>query len=480
MVKTPVVAIAGANGFVGKALIQALSANYPVVALGRSMDEKTHAEDQLPAVGKVTKRKCDLFSLLEVEQALTGVEIAYYLVHSMIPSAKLTQGNFVDMDLILADNFSRAAEKAGVRQIIYLTGLLPPNSPDLSEHLQSRWEVEQTLAAHHVPVTALRAGLIVGAGGSSFDMLIRLVQRLPAMLLPRWTATMTHPIDLEDVINLLKYCLDRKETFRHVFEIGGPDIMSYKDMLSKTAEALGVKRRFFPVPILSPRLSRLWIRLITGLPLALISPLVESLRHPMIATTRNLQEKIGQPGIPFIESVRKAVILEKDEPEKQYKKRPPLVDKDVRSVQRLTLPASKDARWVGKFYAQWLPEFFHSLIRVNVDHDGNCDFYGWGIKKPLLVLSYSHERSTKDRSLFYIDGGLLVKPHPHHRGRLEFRQVLNDKCVLVAIHDFSPTLPWYIYNATQALLHLWVMKQFGKHLKYLDTLISEQQAVTSR
>ena len=468
----PVVAIAGASGFVGSALIDALTADHPIIALGRS---RASDPAELHSTNHVIWRKCDLFSLLEVEKALLGADIAIYLVHSMIPSAKLTQGNFVDMDLILADNFARAAKKAGVRQIIYLTGLIPDeNYENLSDHLRSRLEVEQALAGHDVPVTALRAGLVVGPGGSSFDMMYRLVKRLPVMILPRWTKTLTHPIALSDVIDLITYCLDRNETFGKTYDIGGPDVMTYQDMLAQTAEALGLKRTFFRVPFLSPKLSRLWIRLITGVSFSLISPLIESLKHPMVAQNRELQDQLGQNGVSFIDAVRDAIEKEYANPQKQYKKKAPSPEKDVRSVQRLLLPTGKDARWVAKFYAQWLPEFMRPFLHVDVDETGSCSFYLSGIKKPLLILSYSNDRSTRDRTLFYITGGILSQTREGHRGRLEFRNVLNNRYVLVAIHDFSPTLPWYLYNATQAIVHLWVMHQFGKHLTYLDDLVHEK------
>ena len=155
------VAIAGASGFVGTALRQALAYDMNLVGLTRSPNRAARRDD-----GDPTRwRHCDLYSLREVERGLEGADLAIYLVHSMLPSSRLTQGTFADLDLILADNFARAAARNGVRQIVYLSGLLPEDTDDLSHHLRSRWEVERALASHGVPVTTLRTGLVVGKGG---------------------------------------------------------------------------------------------------------------------------------------------------------------------------------------------------------------------------------------------------------------------------------------------------------------------------
>ena len=178
----PVVAIAGASGFVGTALCRALSPDHQVIGLGRSgPPDDTDAQEW---------RVCDLYSLRQLEQALEGVEIAIYLVHSMLPSTRLTQGGFANLDLLLADNFARAAERAGVRRILYVGGFVP-EAGDLSPHLRSRFEVERTLASRAPRLTALRCGIVIGRGSSSFWILRNLVRRLPVMLLPRWTGSTT-------------------------------------------------------------------------------------------------------------------------------------------------------------------------------------------------------------------------------------------------------------------------------------------------
>lgn len=171
------VAVAGASGFVGKALVEDMKDDCRMIALSRSIRESSDADSS------VEWRHCDLFSFRTVSKALQGVDCAIYLVHSMMPSAKLTQAGFEDLDLIAADNFARACRDAGVKQIVYLSGLMPEGET-LSNHLKSRREVETALRAYGTPLTVLRAGLVVGPGGSSTSMLFQLVHRLPVMVCP--------------------------------------------------------------------------------------------------------------------------------------------------------------------------------------------------------------------------------------------------------------------------------------------------------
>lgn len=177
----PVVAVAGATGFIGRALLPALKSHCRLICLTRSA---VNEEESVCGLD-VSWRQCDLFSLNDIEQVLCGADYAYYLVHSMMPSARLTQGSFQNMDLILADNFARAAALTGIKQIIYLGGLVPRERGRLSRHLDSRLEVEKTLGSYGVPVTAIRAGLIIGANGSSFSIITHLVERFKIMVLPK-------------------------------------------------------------------------------------------------------------------------------------------------------------------------------------------------------------------------------------------------------------------------------------------------------
>lgn len=452
MASMPVVAVAGATGFVGSALVFALKPLHHVVALTR-----TARSSDDPAL---EWRACDLFSLLDAERALVGVDIAFYLVHSMLPSAQLTQGRFEDLDLILADNFARAAAKAGVKRIVYLGGLIPP-ATGLSKHLASRLEVERALGCYGTPVTAVRASIVVGPGGSSFDILTQLNRRLPAMVTPAWSLTKTQPIALDDLIRILVACAEGEPPAR--IEAGGPDVLTYKEMLRVVGEILGKRRPMFNVPLFSPGLSKLWVRLVTGAPKELVNPLIDSLRHDMVVHDPEPQNRLARPAIAFRDAARAAIAGEKAHRSASWRRR--RAGRDVRSVQRLPLPPRKDARWVADTYMAWLPTLFRRVVHVAVDSSGDCRFWVLGIRRPILELQYAPERSTPERSLFYVVGGMLLRRgEGAHRGRLGFRVVEGGRVVIAALHDFRPALPWFIYRRTQALVHLAVMRAFGRYL----------------
>lgn len=175
----------------------------------------------------------DLFDLDEITEVMEGVDTAIYLVHSMMPNAKLTQANFEDMDALLADNFARAAKKQGVRHIVFMSGLIP-NEDKLSAHLRSRLECEKILGSYGIPVSTLRVGLIIGAKGSSYPILKRLVERLPGMVLPSWAYNMIAPVSINDVINKLALLVERTPQHNESFDITGPEIMNYKELIQRT------------------------------------------------------------------------------------------------------------------------------------------------------------------------------------------------------------------------------------------------------
>jgi uncharacterized protein YbjT (DUF2867 family) len=460
--KRPVVAVAGASGFVGSALLPALVDDFDVVALRRT------PAAELPGV---RWERCDLFSLLQTERALEGVDYAVYLVHSMLP-ARLTQARFEDMDFILADNFARSAARAGVKQILYLGGIIPDDAR-LSRHLASRLEVERVLAARGVPVTSLRAGLIVGPQGSSFRMVTRLVKRSPILLCPHWTRSMTQPVGLRDVVSLLRFCVGREEMFGRAFDLGGPEVMTYVDLMRRTAERLGKKRCIVAVPFIPTRLSVLGMRIITGAHRELVAPLVESLRHAMVAHSPTLQERAGIVAQTFDQALDEALpadIAGHGEADDHLARRHVHSEEGlyVCSIQRLPLPPGHDATWVAREYARWLPSFFKRVLRVTVDEHLNLAFRATGLKRPLLELSYSSNRSSADRPLYYITGGRLARagdvPDGRAPARLEFRESPDRRSVLAAIFNYSPALPWWFYRLTQAPIHLMVMKLFGWHL----------------
>lgn len=461
----PVLVMAGATGFVGTRLRQALREDFRLVCLTRS---RAGLERQ-SANPREQWRQCDLFSLLELEQALAGADYAVYLVHSMMPSARLLQGSFQDLDLIMADNFARAARLNGIRQILYLGGLIP-TMDDLSPHLASRLEVEQTLGSGGVPVTALRAGLIVGPGGSSFRIVVNLVKRLPVMILPEWTRTRTQPIAIDDILRAFREAAGNSAYFNNHYDLGGPDVMTYREMLGRTARILGKRRFLVNVPVFSAGLSKLWVAMLGGASRYLVGPLVDSLRHPMVATANPLQAEIEPGAVTFEAALRQSVdpagslLPNPRDAQRPSDNRSIRRARRVRSVQRMPLPFARDARWVAREYFSWLPKALAPLVRCIWENEDTVRIHLVAKKALLIEFTYSGERSSPDRQLFYITGGLLARTRNNRKGRIEFREILDRRCLLVAIHDFTPMLPWYLYSQTQARFHLWVMGRFRRYL----------------
>lgn len=455
--------MAGASGFVGRSLVGKLADDYEVVGLTRSHDLPRGTPEGMRGLRWKT---ADLFSLLELEHALEGADVAVYLVHSMSASAELTQGDFSDFDLFLADNFARAAKTCGVRHIVYLGGLIP-EAETLSKHLESRLEVEHALGGRGVPVTAVRASIVIGPKGSSLRIVKNLVRRLPVMIAPAWAQQPTQPVSIGDVVEALAWCVKHvSEVEGRVAEVGGPDVVSYEELMWRTARAMGLRRRIFHVNVFSPRLSKLWVAQVSQVPMALVSPLIDSLQHPMVVNDGWLQKRMGQKPRHLDAALKDA--LEDAPPEKLEFPLPRLpTRRDVRSLQRLPLPRGWSAEDVAREYVRWLPKVFGPFLTSTVSEAGVFRVYLRGFPKPLLELAHSIDRSTLDRPLLYISGGSLAKLGGRGRGRFEFRETLNGT-LLASIHSFAPSLPWQFYKLTQARLHLWVMKAFAARLQDID------------
>lgn len=460
----PTIAITGASGYIGKELLRALAPFFNIIAIYR---HTIPIIDELPSDTKIEWRQCDLFSISSIQQALIGADAAFYLVHSMLPSTRLFQGSFADTDLILADNFSRAAKLNQVKQILYLGGLIP-NGQVLSKHLKSRHEVEGVLQSSDIPCTIFRASMVVGHGGSSFEILRNLVRNLPVMALPKWTKNTTQTIYIDDVMRSMKNAILNPHFFNQVINLVNGEPLNYEKLLRQTASGLKLHRLFFPFPFNFFNLSKRWVCLFGRADINLVSPLVDSLQVslPQCTPAPIIEEFIHFKSFSMMlthlqQSERKACSRVPHLPKLKQKKNE---ENNVRSVQRLPCCSHISCEQIAQAYFKFLPQFFRHLISVKIDENKLCRFYLKGLKTPLLELTHIEERSDHHRHLFYITNGILVRRKDY--GWLEFRQIDQKKHTLAVIHEYIPGLPWYIYRFTQAPIHRWVMYHFGQYLRW--------------
>jgi uncharacterized protein YbjT (DUF2867 family) len=295
--------VTGATGYVANRLIPALLQHgFHVRAMARSLEKiagRTWAAH--PQLEPVTG---DVLEPDSLAAACAGCESAYYLVHSMIAQ----KDRFVEADREAARNMARAAAAAGVRRIIYLGGLAESRRGKLSKHLRSRIEVAEILQSGTVPVTELRAAMILGSGSASFEILRYLVEHLPAMTTPRWVRSRNQPIAIRNVVTYLVGCLDHPETVGATYDIGGPDILSYQDLLQIYAQEAGLRKRLIiPVPVLTPTLSALWINLISPVPTAIALPLTQGLTSEAVCRDDRIRRIIPQPLLSCREAIRIAL-----------------------------------------------------------------------------------------------------------------------------------------------------------------------------
>lgn len=269
--------VTGATGYIGGRLVpRLLDAGYQVRCLARSpkkLESRNWASN--PRVEIVAGDVSDTDALAK---SMQGCDVAYYLVHSMLASGD----EYAEQDRRLAAGFASASTSAGVERIVYLGGL-GETGQGLSEHLTSRREVEQALASTDVPVTVFRAAMIIGSGSASFEILRYLVERLPVMITPRWVRTENQPIAVRNVLHYLIAALEVPETIGKTLDVGGSDVLSYREVMRVMAEELRLPRRLvIPVPVLTPRLSSLWIHLVTPLSARIARPLAEGLRNRVV------------------------------------------------------------------------------------------------------------------------------------------------------------------------------------------------------
>lgn len=294
--------VAGATGYIGRRLVPALLKDgWTVRVLVRSATRLEPISWQ----HDVEVIQADARSSADLERALAGIQVAYYLIHSMGSDA-----DFAERDRTIARDFARAARRAHLQRIVYLGGLHPRGEP-LSTHLASREEVGRILLGSGVPTALLQAAVVLGAGSASFDMLRHLSARLPVMITPRWLRNRVQPIAVDDVIHYLIGAADLPDHVSRSFDIGGPDILTYAQMLRRYATLTGHGRRLIAtVPVLTPRLASLWIGLVTPLDPRLARPLVDSLIHEVVCTEDDIRTFVPDPpeGLtPFDAAVRASV-----------------------------------------------------------------------------------------------------------------------------------------------------------------------------
>jgi uncharacterized protein YbjT (DUF2867 family) len=287
--QVPCIAIAGATGYIGGRLVPRLiEAGYRVRCLVRSpgkLEDRVWSDN--PGVEIL---QTDLDDVSQLATNLQDCEASFYLVHSMTSAGT----GYAERDRTLASNFAAAARQSGMARIIYLGGL-GETGADLSRHLSSRREVEAALGSTGVPVTVLRAAMIIGSGSASFEILRYLVERLPIMITPKWVSTPCQPIAVANVVEYLIGALSVPATIGEVFDIGGPEVLCYRDIMRVMAEELGLRPRWIiPIPILTPRLSSYWIHLITPLSHNIARPLAEGLKNPVVCREDRIMRLVPQ------------------------------------------------------------------------------------------------------------------------------------------------------------------------------------------
>lgn len=300
--------VTGATGFIGSRLVSVLSSSgYAVKGLSRK---------KLVDAKNIKYIQADVFNLDQLKSAMHGIDIAYYLLHSMEGSKSEWQ-EFASRERIQAQNFLNAATASGVKRIIYLGGLVN-GSLELSPHMRSRKEVGEILASGNIPVTELRASIIIGAKGGSYAMLRYLVERLRIMICPSWVKSLAQPIAVDDVVYYLAECLTRSETIGKIFEIGGPEKITYEQLMRIYSAYLNKNLFVLQIPFLTTRLSSYWVDLITPVKASLARPLIDSLVHDTIVTDDSITKIIPMR----LKSIRESI----DIATKEMKLSPPEIE----------------------------------------------------------------------------------------------------------------------------------------------------------
>lgn len=290
--------VTGATGYIGKRLIPLLlNDGHSIVCPVR---DKKRAENYYKVQKNITLIEADFLNYDSLNTIQKDIDAAYYLIHSMSNSAK----EFHVLEEKCAFNFKRFAEKTDIQQVIYLSGIT--NDTKLSKHLLSRKNVETTLASTKYALTTFKAGIIVGSGSASFEIIRDIVEKLPAMIAPKWLNTKTQPLSIRDVLSFLHNALDKKELFNTSHDIFGPEILTYKEMLLQFAEVRKLKRWILTVPVMTPKLSSYWLYFVTSTSYKLASSLVNSMGVEVIGNKSNINKIVGVKPMTYKEAVKLA------------------------------------------------------------------------------------------------------------------------------------------------------------------------------
>ncbi len=290
--------LTGATGYIGKRLLPVLIGNgHKVVCCVR---DTNRFDISRFSSEKVSVVEVDFLKVEELARIPSDIDVAFYLIHSMATPHE----HFEEMEAISAKNFKHRMEQTAVRQVIYLSGIV--NEKELSRHLSSRKNVELILASEVYSITSLRAGIIVGSGSASFEIIRDLVEKLPVMIAPRWLETRCQPIAIRNVVEFLSGVIMKKETFNNSFDIGGPDVLTYKEMLVRFAKIRGLKRYIGIVPIMTPKLSSYWLYFVTSVSYSLAKHLVNSMKVDVVCRDQALATMLGITPIGYDSAIELA------------------------------------------------------------------------------------------------------------------------------------------------------------------------------
>lgn len=300
------VLVTGATGYIGKRLIpQLVNEGHQVVCVVR---DKMRADGRYAGEDNIEIIEADFLNPASLNAIPSDIEVAYYLIHSMANSAK----DFKDLELQCAINFKHQLEQTEVKQVIYLSGIV--NDEQLSKHLASRKAVEQNLASNHYALTVFRAGIIVGSGSSSFEIIRDLVEKLPVMIAPKWLNTKTQPIAVRTVLTYLKGALGEELLYNRSNDIVGPEVLTYKDMLLQFAKIRKLKRYILTVPVMTPKLSSYWLYFVTSTSYKLARTLVDSMNVEIIGKPNDLNDILKVEPLTYAQAVEQAfIVIEQNE-----------------------------------------------------------------------------------------------------------------------------------------------------------------------